>query len=663
MSTSSRDKGSALDQVSIISESAVDNRYQLLVEAITDYAIYMLDPTGLVTSWNPGAERFKGYKAEEVIGTHFSRFYTDEDRQADAPERALQQAIEDDRFEAEGWRVRKDGSRFWAHIVIDPIRSPTGHLLGFAKITRDLTERKEAQEAIRGSSEQLRLLVEGVTDYAVYMLDRRGHVVNWNTGAQKIKGYRPEEIIGQHFSRFYTFDDQKADAPAFALETAAREGRFENESLHVRKDGSTFWAHVVIDPICDDDGEVIGFAKVTRDVTDRLEQTRKLEEAREALFQAQKMEAVGQLTGGVAHDFNNLLAAIIGSLELVRKRVPADSRAIPLINNALQAAERGAALTERMLTFARKRELKMDAVDLQSLVDGIHDFLRRTIGGQIDIAVQFPTALPPVKSDRYQLEAAILNLTVNARDAMPQGGVITITGRYEPGFSGDADLAAGDYVVLSVIDTGMGMDAETLARATEPFFTTKGVGKGTGLGLSMVHGLTAQSGGRVHMASVLQRGTTVELWLPVARSKVSFDNLSHWSDSIQQSQPALTVLTVDDDSLVLFITAAMLEDLGHAVITAGSGDEALSLLTANPEIDLVITDEVMPGMTGSQLALKVRETQPKLPVIVTTGYAELTPGSQTLQRSSPRLPKPFTQIELARTIAATVGSFNHEAGS
>lgn len=645
-----------MDQVSIISESAIDNRYQLLVEAITDYAIYMLDPTGLVTSWNPGAERFKGYKAEEVIGTHFSRFYTEEDREADAPAGALRQAVEEDRFEAEGWRVRKDGSRFWAHIIIDPIRSSTGDLLGFAIITRDLTERRETQEAIRGSSEQLRLLVEGVTDYAVYMLDRRGHVMNWNTGAQKIKGYRPEEIIGQHFSRFYTLDDRDADAPAFALETAEREGRFENESLHVRKDGSTFWAHVVIDPICDDDGAVIGFAKVTRDVTGPREQARKLEEAREALFQAQKMEAVGQLTGGVAHDFNNLLAAIIGSLELVRKRVQADPRVTPLINNALQAAERGAALTERMLTFARKRELKMDVVELQSLVEGIHDFLRRTIGGQIDIVAHFPSTLPPVKSDRYQLEAAILNLTVNARDAMPQGGVVTITGRYEPESGSDAGLETGDYVVLSVIDTGMGMDAQTLARATEPFFTTKGVGKGTGLGLSMVHGLTAQSGGGVHMASEPDRGTTVELWLPVAKSKLSLDNLSHWTGSVQEDQQALTVLAVDDDSLVLFITAAMLEDLGHAVIAAGSGDEALSLLAANPGIDLVVTDEVMPGMTGSQLALKVKETHPGLPVILTTGYAELTPGFQTLRRSFPRLPKPFTQVELARAISAATGA-------
>lgn len=640
-----------MDQASINPESVIANRYQLLVEAITDYAIYMLDPAGRVTSWNPGAERFKGYKADEVIGTHFSRFYTAEDREAEVPQSALRQAAETDHFEAEGWRQRKDGSRFWAHVVIDPIRSRTGDLLGFAKITRDLTERMEAHEAFRNNAEQLRLLIEGVTDYAIYMLDRRGHVVNWNTGAEKIKGYRREEIIGEHFSRFYTIEDQQSDAPGFALETAVRDGRFENESLHVRKDGSTFWAHVVIDPICDDDGAVIGFAKVTRDVSERFEQTHKLELARESLFQAQKMEAVGQLTGGVAHDFNNLLAAIIGSLELVRRRTPVDPRVTPLINNALQAAERGAALTERMLTFARKRELKMDAVDLQGLVEGIHDFLRRTIGGQIQIITDFSIALPSVRSDRHQLEAAILNLAVNARDAMVGGGTITITARPELAFVGDAELPAADYVVLSVADTGTGMDAQTLARATEPFFTTKGVGKGTGLGLSMVHGLTAQSGGCVRMMSELHRGTIVELWLPVAENKIAAETASRWADQAPASDPALTVLAVDDDSLVLFITAAMLEDLGHAVITANSGEQALSLLAANPNVDLIVTDEVMPGMTGSQLALKVRALRSDLPVVLATGFAELAPDAEVSNHGFPRLTKPFTQVDLARMIS------------
>ena len=294
-----------------------DGRYRLLIEAVTDYAIYMLDPTGIVTSWNPGAQRFKGYAPSEIIGQHFSRFYTEEDRKQGIPALALKTAVREGKFESEGWRVRKDGSRFWAHVVIDPIRTAAGELVGFAKITRDLTERKLVEEALKQSQEQFRLLVQGVSDYAIYMLDPEGVVANWNLGAHRIKGYTSEEIIGNHFSIFYTDEDRKAGEPQKALETAERDGRSEKEGWRVRKDGSRFWAHVIIDAIRDDDGKLIGYAKITRDITERREAQRQLEVAREALMQSQKMEAIGQLTGGVAHDFNNLLMAVLGSLELM----------------------------------------------------------------------------------------------------------------------------------------------------------------------------------------------------------------------------------------------------------------------------------------------------------------------------------------------------------
>ena len=291
---------------------AIDDRYRLLVDAITDYAIYMLDRDGFVTSWNAGAQRFKGYTPSEILGEHFSRFYTEEERAAGTPARALRTAAGEGRFEQEGWRVRKDGTHFWAHVIIDPVRSPSGELVGFAKITRDLTERRKAEESLRRSEEQFRRLVQGVTDYAIYMLTPTGEVSSWNAGAARIKGYAPDEIIGEHFSRFYTDEDRSTGEPAKALALAATSGRFEKEGWRVRKDGSRFWAHVVIDPIRDDEGQVIGFAKVTRDITERKESQRALEEAREALFQSQKMEAIGQLTGGIAHDFNNLLMAVLG---------------------------------------------------------------------------------------------------------------------------------------------------------------------------------------------------------------------------------------------------------------------------------------------------------------------------------------------------------------
>lgn len=327
--------------VAALQSRAIEERYRILVDAITDYAIYMLDTGGHVTSWNTGANRFKGYVESEILGEHFSRFYTPEDREKGIPNIALQTADAEGRFEAEGWRVRKDGTRFGAHIIIDAIRDEDGELLGFAKITRDLSDRKIAEEALKKSEEQFRRLVPGVNDYAIYMLDLDGHVASWNYGAQRIKGYDPEEIIGQHFSRFYTDEDRADGLPAKALEVAASEGRFEKEGWRVRKDGTKFWANVIIDAIRDEDGTMVGFAKVTRDITEKREAQQALERAQLELFQAQKMEAVGQLVGGVAHDFNNLLMAVLGSLEVARKRASVGQNVLGLIHNAIRVPSAG----------------------------------------------------------------------------------------------------------------------------------------------------------------------------------------------------------------------------------------------------------------------------------------------------------------------------------
>jgi PAS domain S-box-containing protein len=625
----------------------VEDRYRLLVEGITDYAIYMLDAEGFVSSWNPGARRFKGYEESEILGEHFSIFYTEEDRAAGAPETALRTAVEEGRFEKEAWRVRKDGSRFWAHVVIDPLRSPAGELIGFAKITRDLTERKEALERLRRSEEQFRLLIQSVTDYAIYMLDPEGHVSSWNAGAERIKGYRADEIMGEHFSRFYTDEDRAAGLPGEALRIAATEGRFEREGWRLRKGAERFFAHVVIDAIRDETGELIGFAKVTRDITERNAARVALEEARETLFQVQKLDAIGRLTGGVAHDFNNLLMAILGSLEMVRKRLPADARVLPLIENAILGAERGAALTQRMLAFARKQELKVSAVDLSSLTENLLGLLQTSAGPSVRIVRRLSHGLPPVLTDANQLEAALLNLAVNARDAMPEGGTITIAADLEDARETPADLAPGAYVRLSVTDTGEGMDADTVARATEPFFTTKGVGKGTGLGLSMVQGLAAQSGGRLEIWSQPGRGSTMSLVLPVAEPEAT--HLPAVVESLHDAGgegPALTVLAVDDDRLVLMNTVAMLEDLGHRVLAADSGKAALGLLR-HEAVDIVLTDYAMPAMNGVQLAEAVKARSPETPVLLATGYAELAPGAAA---GLPRLTKPFLQADLARAI-------------
>lgn len=497
-----------------------------------------------------------------------------------------------------------------------------------------------------------RLLVDAITDYAIYMLDPDGVVVSWNAGAQRFKGYSADEIIGEHFSRFYTQEDRDAGLPARNLEIAGREGRFEKEGWRVRKDGAMFWANVIIDAVRDDDGNLIGFAKITRDISDKREAQLALEQARQELLQSQKLEAIGQLTGGVAHDFNNLLMAILGSLELAQKRMTADPNVSPLIANAVQAAQRGATLTQRMLAFARKQDLRPKAVDLPELVDGMMDLFRRSLGPSITVRTAFPPALEPILTDRHQLETALLNLIVNARDAMPDGGEVIISATNETiGAAASGPLKKGRYVCITVSDDGEGMDRETLGKAAEPFFTTKGIGKGTGLGLSMVHGLAHQSGGKLKLRSERGKGTSAEIWLPVAVASLTEQPSVTSSPGVLSSEfRPHVVIAVDDDALVLMNTVALLEDLGHTVYEATSAHEALSILEGHPDVDLVITDHAMPKMTGSQLAGIIHEERPELPVILATGYAELPPGGDA---ALPRLSKPFSQRQLQQIMART----------
>jgi CheY-like chemotaxis protein len=356
------------------------------------------------------------------------------------------------------------------------------------------------------------------------------------------------------------------------------------------------------------------------------------------------MEAIGQLTGGIAHDFNNLLMAILGSLEIAQRRMNADPRISPFLDNAVKGAQRGAALTQRMLAFARRQELAMGPVDVLDTVRGMNDILERALGPSIFVTTNFPLSLPPVRTDRAQLESALLNLAVNARDAMPAGGPIAIAAQHRTAPQGGTQRP-GDYVVLSVTDTGEGMDEETLARATEPFFTTKGVGKGTGLGLSMVHGLAEQSGGTFVLTSDKGRGTTAELWLPLASGAADQARDSTLTSIMGTSLPK-RVLVVDDDFLVLLNTVTMAEDLGHQVFEASSGEEALAILEQEA-IDLLITDYAMPGMSGGQLATVARERNPQLRILVATGYAEMP---NVHRGEFERLGKPFSEHDLHSAI-------------
>lgn len=622
-------------------------RYQLLVSAIKDYAIYMLDPEGYITSWNAGAERFKGYTADEIIGQHFSVFMTPEDRAKGIPQKALRTAAEKGEFEAEGWRVRKDGSQFWAHVIVDPIRSPSGELLGFAKITRDVTDKKKAQEALRESEQRFRLLVQGVTDYALYMLTPEGIVSNWNSGAERLKGYKENEIVGSHFSRFYTEEDVKKGLPERALRIAAETGRFENEGWRVRKDGQRFMAHVIIDAIQDETGKLIGFAKITRDVTEKKQAEEALSRANAALFQAQKMDAIGKLTGGIAHDFNNLLSVVSSGLDVLLMQQENTSQT-KMLESMQRAVLRGRTLTQQLLSFARQQPLVAEKHDINKLIEGFEGIFRR-VGNPslIRFNINLGNHLKRTLVDAARFESTLLNLIVNARDAMPQGGSITISTELVTLKANDiGNLPAGSYIKVAVADTGVGMSKETASRAFEPFFTTKEMGKGTGLGLSQVYGFIMQSGGEVELKSVIGKGTTVSLYLPALSDE-------------EENAPLATrekvkdkVLVVDDEADVMLATAELFRSLGYEVVTASRGRDALEILQRRQDIEILFADVMMTkGMSGIVLARAARQILPDLKIILSSGYPmpAIKAAHGNIEEFS-FISKPYRLAELARQL-------------
>jgi PAS domain S-box-containing protein len=616
-----------------------DQRFQLLVNAVTDYAIYMIEPDGRIATWNPGARRFKGYEPQEIIGRHFSTFFTEEDRKAGLPARILSTAAEEGRFEAEGWRVRKDGSRFWAQVVVDPIRGGEGELLGFAKITRDVTERREAERRLHESEQRFRRLVQSVRDYAIYMLDPDGVVSNWNAGAEAIKGYREDEIVGRHFSQFYTEEERAAGEPARALRTAVSEGKYENEAWRVRKDGTRFWASVLIDPIYDEAGRLSGFAKVTRDITDKKRAQDELEEARAALFQSQKLQALGELTGGIAHDFNNLITVVRGSAEMLKRADLSADKRDRYLEAIIETAERAAALTSHLLAFGRRQALKPQVIDLNVRLDALADVLGRMLGSHIEVRLDLAPDLWRVEVDPAHFESALLNAAINARDAMPNGGTLTLT----------TANRAPDRVCIAIADTGEGMAPEIASRAFEPFFTTKSVGKGTGLGLSQIHGFAAQTGGRAELDSAPGKGTVLRLLLPATEKAPP---AAAAAGGTAAGSGGGTILLVEDNDLVRSFADGLLADLGYDVVSVASADEALARLTKGG-IDLVLSDIVMPGTSGIELARRIHRDHADLPVLLATGYSdELLKGAAAEFRV---ISKPYGPAELAETIDEMLG--------
>jgi PAS domain S-box-containing protein len=524
-----------------------------------------------------------------------------------------------------------------------------------AQIKERTREFEASYSELRESERRFRLLVEGVTDYAIFMLDPGGNIIKWNTGAERLKGYTAAEIIGSHFSRFYPPEDVQSGLPSRLLQQAVATGKAEHEGWRVRKDGSRFWANVVIHAIRDADQQLVGFAKVTRDLTERRA-------AEEELRQAQKMEAVGQLTGGIAHDFNNLLTVISGNLELIQRHLSArvDDELKRYVKSALHGASRAAVLTHQLLAFSRRQPLDPTTISPNTLISHISELLRRTLPETISIETILAGGVWSTFADINQLENCLLNLAVNARDAMPDGGKLTIEAAnvyLDDSYSAAAEVPPGQYVGIFVSDTGGGMTSDVIERAFEPFFTTKEPGRGTGLGLSQVYGFIKQSGGHVKIYSEVGFGTTIKIYLPRLVTGKEADEPRPTVVAVPRGRGE-TILVVEDDPNVRSFALELVRELGYQALEAEDGPGALRQLARHGAVTLLFTDVGLPGgMNGRQLADEARRRKPRLKVLFTSGYARnaiihhgrLDPGVQLIT-------KPFTYSGLAVKIRQVLDS-------
>jgi PAS domain S-box-containing protein len=501
---------------------------------------------------------------------------------------------------------------------------------------------KQQQRDLFESERNFRLLVEGVTDYALYLLDLDGVITSWNTGGERIKGYSPDEIIGQHFSCFYTEVDRANGRPARALRIAREQGRYEEEGWRVRKDGTFFWASVVIDPI-QEDGRLVGFAKITRDITERREGALRLERMQQQLAESQKLDALGQLTGGVAHDFNNLLMVISGSLHTLRKGVGDDPKGQRALAAIEAATKRGASLTSQLLTFARRQSVNPQAVDIAERIDAVREVLDTGVGGAVTLRFDVDHNVWPVMVDIAEFDTALVNLVINARDAMPGGGVVTVSARND---MIDDDSGARDGVAVAVQDAGVGIAPDVLGKIFDPFFTTKPIGKGTGLGLSQVHGFAHQAGGTVRVKSELGKGTVITILLPRRESGLPVEKI----DAVASGGSG-TVLLVEDNPDVAIVSTSLLEQLGYTVRRVADAEAALREIERDG-IDLVFSDIVMPGkMDGLSLARHLKETRPGLPILLASGYSD---AALNVHGDFPILRKPYEIHQLSQAIAKLV---------
>ncbi len=623
---------------------------RLFVEGVRDYAVITLSPDGHVTSWNAGAQAIKGYEADEIVGRHFSVFYTPVDVAEDKPGRALREAAAKGRFEDTGWRVRKDGGQFSANVVITPIRAGDGKLLGFGKITRDISDRVAADVRLSASEARLQTLVDTVLETLVdglIVIDRTGRVQVYNPACARLFGYEAAEVVGNNVKMLMPPEIER-EHDQYLVNYQSTGIRkiigISREVVGQRKNGSTFPMHLAVGETTHL-GEPI-YVGVIRDLTER-------NQVESQLRQSQKMEAVGQLTGGLAHDFNNILMLISINVEaLLDEDVPARTR--ERLEQIEKSAARAAELTQQLLAYSRRQPLHPRLTDLNELVGATSKLLRRTLGENIEIEALLADDLWITNVDRTQLETSLVNLSLNARDAMPDGGQLLIETRNvvldQDYVAQNPDVAPGSYAMLAVTDTGTGIPPEALEKVFEPFFTTKEVGRGTGLGLSMVYGFIKQSNGHIKIYSEVNRGTSIKMYLPRADGSVA--------DRTAIDAPSLPVgterlLVIEDNTDVRTRICEILRGLGYSVDEASDGLSGLARCeAAHLPYDLLLTDVVMPGpISGKALADAVFERWPAMPVVFMSGYTEDAITHQGRLATGVRLlAKPFRRHELAQMI-------------
>ena len=660
------------------SRRQTEERFRLLVETVSDYAIFMLDSEGYVLTWNLGAQRIKGYLAEEIIGQHFSRFYPAGAIGRGWPQHELRVAAEQGRFEDEGWRIRKDGSKFWANVVITALRDEDGRLRGFTKITRDLTERRAHEESLRQSEERFRLLVDGLGDYAIFMLDANGYVLTWNTGAQRINGYSDKEIIAQHFSRFYPPDAIQGGWPEHELQVATEQGRFEDEGWRVRKDGSKFWANVVITALRDEDGRLRGFAKLTRDLSERrciealqadtAQREELLEAERRARIQAQRLARMkDEFVSTLSHELRTPLHAILGWAQILRKR---EALKTDDMQRGMEAIERNARaqvqLIDELLDLSRimsgRIRLDVQRLMLAGVIEGALESAEPAARAkQISLEKILDPRAGPVSGEPARLQQVVWNLLGNAIKFTPKGGRVQVL------------LERVDsHLELSVSDTGIGIPADFLPHVFDHFSqrdgsTTRSYA-GLGLGLAISKQLVELHGGTLRAKSPGEgQGATfiVSLPLTIIRLEDEEPGRSHptypSATGVEALLPGLAsvrVLVVDDELDARELMQRVLEEQGATVTAAASGEEALLILETS-EPDILLSDIGMPGMDGYQLIRRIRASEAKggrLPAVALTAFARPEDRKKVILAGyQSHLAKPFDIAELVIVVAGLLG--------